>query len=268
MRRRLRSASAFVSGRIAHRTNRSESSANPRDHGMNQPPFVTNGGTGISNRPWIAHPESEVGVYLTQHLSHRYSSIDDRASTFPCACSTIRSAWRSVSAVFSTLMVYQVSRYWEKPSADQGPRRAQRRVLGDVGDVHADHHAARDAVSIRPRPMAARSRRSHSRRRVFVSLHLAVMQLVRRSIVGWDRFRYGLLDESPQRLHPVSRLGDDDVLGDRRAGSRLRRTIASRRSARSEPRSSRRGSSSRSSRRCSGSCSPTFSSTRCTRSRR
>ena len=73
---------------------------------------------------------------------------------------------------------------------------------------------------------------------------------------------------SPEARAPQFRLGDDDLLDDRRPQPRRPLLPRVARIARCARRSSRPGSSRRSSRRCSSSCTRTSSSTRCTRSRR
>jgi signal transduction histidine kinase len=94
-------------------------------------------------------------------------------------------------SVFSTLMAYQMMRYWEKPETVTN--------LAAVNGVYWVRWAMFTPIIMR---LAVRYRFDRGNwpsalavhvpaMLVFVSLHLAAMQLLRRTIVGWDRFRYG-----------------------------------------------------------------------------
>jgi signal transduction histidine kinase len=94
-------------------------------------------------------------------------------------------------SVFSTLMVYQLTRYWEKPQP-----------ITDLAALNGTYWVMWAIFTPIIMRLAVRFRFDRGRwpgalaihipaLLVFVSLHLAIMQLVRRTIVGWDRFRYG-----------------------------------------------------------------------------
>jgi signal transduction histidine kinase len=96
-------------------------------------------------------------------------------------------------SVFSTVMVYQLTRYWEKPQP-----------ITDLAALNGTYWMLWALFTPIIMRLAVRFRFDRGRwpgalavhipaLLVFVSVHLAVMQLVRRTIVGWDRFRYSYL---------------------------------------------------------------------------
>jgi two-component system, LytTR family, sensor kinase len=94
-------------------------------------------------------------------------------------------------AVFSTLMAYQVSRYWERPSP-----------IMNLAALNAAYWVMWGLFTPIIMRLAMRFRFDGGRWPralavhipavvLFVGLHLAGMQLVRRSLVGWDKFKLG-----------------------------------------------------------------------------
>jgi len=93
-------------------------------------------------------------------------------------------------SVFSTLMAYQLTRYWEKPQ----PITHLAALNGAYWMMWAAFTPLIMLLSVRFRFDRGRWPGALAVHvpalLVFVTLHLAGMQLVRRTIVGWDKFRY------------------------------------------------------------------------------
>jgi two-component system, LytTR family, sensor kinase len=127
---------------------------------------------------------------LTGYLHHGHSSIVSDRRQLPIRLRTICFMAGGLT-IFSTLMAYQLTRYWERPD-----------TLMNLAAMNGAYWLMWGVFTPIIMRLAMRFRFDGGRWPLalavhvpalvfFVGLHLAGMQLVRRSLVGWDRFKLG-----------------------------------------------------------------------------